>query len=150
MDLTKKAVTYLSWAIEVNGLSREVDLDSVACSPKFHVRFDDLECCESHVCLKTRFPIRPGQNMGTGPAKGAEMTSKWAHQGAPRISKCVPLGYLFNQLLTKSGVREECARCCRFSTISIDFMDSPTLNPLAAAQSKHRFSFLGICSRKAS
>jgi hypothetical protein len=60
----------------------------------------------------------------------------------------VPLGYLFNKLLTKNGVREECARCFGFSTISDDFLDSPTLNPLAPAQSKHRFSILAPAPEK--
>ena len=54
----------------------------------------------------------------------------------------MPLGYLFNKVLTKNGVREECARCCFLFTISNNFLDSPTLNPLAPAQSKHCFSNL--------
>ena len=35
-----------------------------------------------------------------------------------------------------------------FSTISNDFMDSPTLNPLAPAQSKHSFSILASAPEK--
>ena len=60
----------------------------------------------------------------------------------------MPLRYLFNKLLTKDGVCEECARCCCFSTISNDFLDSPTLNPLAPAQSKHCFSILASAPEK--
>ena len=44
----------------------------------------------------------------------------------------------------KKGVREERARCGRVCMISIDFLDSPTLNPLAQAQSKHCFSILAF------
>ena len=70
--------------------------------------------------------------------------SKWAHQGAPRSSKCVPLGNLFDYPLMKKGVREERARCGRVFMISIDFLDGSTLNPLAQAQSKHCFSILAF------
>ena len=72
----------LGWASEVNGLnkndlskvpnlneSREVDLDSVACSPKLHVLCHDLGCREVDFCLKTESPIRRGQIMGPGPKR---------------------------------------------------------------------------------
>jgi len=125
-----------------------MDLDDVACRPKFHVRFDDLGCREGHFCLKAKCPIQPVQIMGPGPAKGAQMTSKWTHQGARRSSRCVPLGHLFDQFLMKKEIREERARCGRVCMISIDFLDSPTLNPLAQAQSTHCFSILAFAPEK--
>jgi hypothetical protein len=48
----------------------------------------------------------------------------------------------------KKEIREERARCGRVCMISIDFLDSPTLNPLAQAQSKHCFSILAFAPEK--
>ena len=49
------------------------------------------------------------------------------------------------------GDKKSTGRACAalpFSTISNDFMGSPTLNPLALAQAKHCFSILASAPEK--